>query len=93
MINILVIFCSAFTIVCLLGLQSNFVRDKNKTMSFIFSGLIGLCEILILKSVPNAGLYEMIAFVLGGPCGIVTSIVLHNQFLKLTRKDKDGKND
>lgn len=87
MLQLSLIFMSSFSIVFLLGLQSQFVRDKWKIVAFITSLMIGLCEIVILKSVPNATYLELGAFVLGGPCGIVCSILLHDQILKL-RKTK-----
>jgi hypothetical protein len=35
---------------------------------------------MILKSVPNADFYELVAFVLGGPSGLLMSIVVYEKF-------------
>lgn len=78
--TLLYIFGSAFCVVFFLGLQSQFVRNRWKTISFITSFMISLCEIMILKSVPNADFYELVAFVLGGPSGLLMSIVVYEKF-------------
>jgi len=76
------LFLSAFVAVFLLGLQSQFVRDKVILQSFITSLGIGLCQVLALKLTPNADLIGTILFILGGALGIVVSIYTHTYFKK-----------
>lgn len=80
--NIVVLFASSYIVVCLLGLQSQFVRDKQVAVSFATSLGIGICNVLQFKLAPNASLIESAFFVLGGACGIVSSIYLHTYIVK-----------
>jgi hypothetical protein len=80
------LFFSSYTIVLLLGLQSQLVRDKHIVLSFITSLGIGTCQLFLFKLAPDAGIYESIAFILGGACGIVSSIFLHTFLLKYIKK-------
>ncbi len=77
-LNIITLFISAFTVVCLLGLQSQFVRDKLVLQSFVTSLGIGLCQVVQYKLTPNASLVESGFFILGGAMGITSSIYIHN---------------
>lgn len=77
-LNLEITFLSSFVIVCLLGLQSQFVRDKQVILSFVTSLGIGLCQVMQFKMIPNADGIAMSVFVLGGACGIVSSIYVHN---------------
>ncbi len=74
------LFCAAFASVFLLGLQSQFVRDKRTLSSFITSMGIGLCQVLFYKLAPSANLFESGLFILGGACGISSSILIHSKF-------------
>lgn len=76
--NEIILFASTFVAVFLLGLQSQFVRDKQKLASFITSIGIGTCQLFMLKLAPNATMFESISFVFGGAFGIVCSIYVHN---------------
>jgi hypothetical protein len=69
--------------VFLLGLQSQFVRDKLTLHSFITSLGIGLCQLFMLKLAPNATLLESVCFIFGGAFGITTSIIVHSQLTKV----------
>ena len=84
--SILILFLSSYVIVLLLGLQSQFVRDKEKLTSFCLSIGIGTCQVFSYKLVPNADTLESIAFILGGALGIVSSIILHNFYLRKFKK-------
>lgn len=82
------LFGSSYLVVLLLGLQSQLVRDKHKALSFVTSLGIGTCQLSLFKLAPDASLYESIAFVLGGACGIVSSIHVHNWISKWLIKNK-----
>jgi hypothetical protein len=80
------LFLSSYMIVLLLGLQSQLVRDKHVILSFFTSLGIGTCQLFLFKLAPDASIPESIAFILGGACGIVSSIFLHNFLLKFIKK-------
>lgn len=82
----LTLFISAFVAVFLLGLQSQFVRDKQVIQSFVTSLGIGTCQVLALKLTPNADLTGTLLFILGGALGIVVSIYVHTYISKRVRK-------
>jgi len=86
--NVVILFASSFMIVCLLGLQSQFVRDKQPCISFLTSIGVGVCQVYQYRLAPNADTVESIFFVLGGACGIVASIHLHNLYIKIKRGKK-----
>lgn len=67
---------------CLLGIQSQVVRDKMVAMAFSISICIGMCELTMLKLAPSASFFEGFCFILGGGCGIVSSIYLHTWMMK-----------
>ncbi len=77
----ILLFSSSFFIVLLLGFQSQIVRLGQKGMSFLLSLGIGTMQIFSFKLVPDAGSVELVAFVLGGAIGIVSSILLHDWYI------------
>lgn len=85
--NALILFLSSFIAVLLFGFQSQIVRDKHKTAAFFVSLMIGVSQLYIFKNVPDAGFWESFFFILGGACGIVTSIEVHNVWLKYFPKE------
>jgi len=72
-----ILFISSFTIVFLLGFQSQIVRDRHAFFAFFLSLGIGICQVASMKIVPHATLTESAFFILGGACGISTSIYAH----------------
>lgn len=80
------LFVSSFAFVFLLGFQSQVVRDKERAMAFGVSLMIGLCELIVLKHAPSADFVDGIAFLLGGPVGIVSSIEAHDLYLKYKKR-------
>lgn len=79
--TLLMLFFSSYSVVLLLGFQSQIVRDKHVIAAFITSLMIGTCQLVLFKLAPNASTLESIVFVLGGAFGIVSSIYLHNIWL------------
>lgn len=74
----LVIFVCTFSVVLALGLQSLNVNRGHRVMAFCTSFVIASCNLMLLKIVPKpTGLIEDVAYILGGPFGIVTSMWLH----------------
>ena len=82
------LFVSSFFIVLFLGFQSQVVRIGHKFPAFLLSLGVGVMQIFSFKLVPNANTIELVAFVLGGAIGIVSSIELHTFYC-----NKRGIND
>ncbi len=82
------LFISTYLVVMLLGFESQIVRDKHKAWAFFTSLSIGSAQLISFKLAPNANTVESIMFVLGGACGIVSSIYLHNFWLRVVKKEK-----
>ena len=78
---ILTLFGSAFLVVFFLGLQAQAVRDGLYINAFINSLMIGSANLLILKAAPSATGIEIAAYLLGGPFGIITSMVVHDRWI------------
>ena len=91
--NELIIFCSQFLCVFLLGIQSLMVRDSNCTGAAIGSLLIGVSQFYIFSvigglSVSDIGSTSFISFILAGPIAIVVSIKTHPLIVKTFKGKK-----
>lgn len=74
----LLLFCSTFVLVLALGLQSLNVNGGHKVLAALTSFAIGMANMAVLKVMPGpTGFLEVAAYLLGGPLGIVTSMVIH----------------
>lgn len=85
--HVLTLFGTSFSLIGMLGFQSQLVKNKEILPTFFTSCCIGALQLVIYKASPNAGLAESIAYVFGGACGVVSSIYLHNIYLKVTGKE------
>ena len=54
------LFFSSYSVVLLLGFQSQIVRDKHVFAAFITSLMIGTCQLVLFKLAPNASTLESI---------------------------------
>lgn len=81
----LALFCSQFAIVMLLGLQSLNVNNGHHWAAFLTSFGIGGFHLVLYKALPDAGVSVAIAYLLGGPFGILAAMWLHP---RMTRKPK-----
>lgn len=79
----LILFGSSYIVVLMLGLQSQFVRDKKIIESGLSSLMIGTCQLFLYKLTPDANIISSICFIFGGSLGIISSIYLHNFYLRL----------
>lgn len=70
----LALFLSTFVLVLALGLQSQFVNNGHYSMAFANSFLIGASNLVLFKLAPDASGWEIAAYLIGGPFGIVTSM-------------------
>ena len=78
--NVLPLFISTFMLVFCLGLQSQFVNNRHYTAAFVNSLAIGLSNLALFKLAPNASGWEIVAYLTGGPFGIVTSMAYYAAF-------------
>lgn len=68
------LFASTFALVFCLGLQSLLVRDDRRLLACGNSLLIGACNLAVLKLAPDASAVEIVAYLVGGPIGIVSAM-------------------
>lgn len=79
----LIIFAATFAVVFALGFQSLTVNRGHYAAAFFNSFLISAANLAILKFVPQAhGFYEYLAYMTGGPLGIVSSMWAHKRIFK-----------
>lgn len=87
----IILFFASFISVMLMGLQSQWVRDKHAIVAFICSIFIGLSNLAFFKLVPDATITECAFWIAGGAFGIVSSIYAHNIWLKFVSPKKHRK--
>lgn len=68
------LFGSTFVVVFALGAQSLLVNNGRYVAAFCNSILIGICNLVLFKLAPQASPDEMVAFLSGGPFGIVSAM-------------------
>lgn len=78
-----ILFGSTFVVVFVLGAQSLIVNNGRYAAAFVNSFVIGTCNMVLLKLGPQAMPLEIVAFLLGGPFGIVSAMYV---FRHLHRK-------
>jgi hypothetical protein len=82
------LFVATFGVVFALGLQSLNVNGGHKAAAFCTSFLIGTSNLVLFKVLPGpTGTAEIAAYLLGGPFGIVASMLAHPYLARLTRGD------
>jgi hypothetical protein len=72
--NALALLASTFAVVFCLGLQSLAVNHGHRWLAFGNSFLIGSSQLILFKLTPDASGLEIIAFLSGGPFGIVAAM-------------------
>jgi len=87
------IFLAQYFMILLLGLQSINVNTNQKVFAGITSLLLGCFGFYVTGMVAVAfsqGIGSMLffAYILAGPCGIVSSMILYPYFRKLFIKEK-----
>lgn len=78
----LALFASTYLLVFALGLQSLNVNGGHYRAAFFTSFLIGGSNLVVLKLAPNASAPEMLAYLAGGPLGIISSMWAHRRYLR-----------
>jgi|688.fasta_scaffold00052_58 hypothetical protein len=83
-VSMVTLFFSSFFIIMLLGVQSQLVKNKEVLPSFCTALMVGSLQLFLYKATPNAGLAESACYIIGGALGLVSSIYVHNLWLKIT---------
>lgn len=78
----LLIFISTFALVFALGFQSMNVNRGHYFAAFFTSFLIGSSNLVLFKTVPQAGFVEMSAYLMAGPFAIIASMWAHDKWMK-----------
>lgn len=74
----LLIFVCTYSVVLALTVQHLNINAGQQLLAFLTSLLISVCNLALLKLIPQpTGLAEILAYVLGGPLGIVTAMRVH----------------
>lgn len=84
----LALFASQFILVMLLGMQSLNTNNGHHLAAFVTSLGIGGFSLVLYKALPDASISEAIAYLLGGPFGILAAMWLHPR-LVMWRKRRD----
>lgn len=78
----LLIFISTFVLVFALGFQSLNVNNGHKLAAFCTSFAIGVANLVLFKTVPQANWLEISAYLFSGPFAIVASMLAHNKWMR-----------
>ena len=78
----LYLLASTFALVFALGLQSQLVNNGHYASAFLNSLVIGSCNLVLFKLAPTASGLEVAAYLVGGPFGIVASMVCYRHINK-----------
>lgn len=88
-VNAALLLASTFVLVFSLGLQSQLVNNGHFAGAFVNSLLIGISNLVLFKLAPSASGIEIAGYLLGGPFGIVFSMVVYRRMLKRQPLSKD----
>jgi len=88
MITALLIFASTFILVFALGFQSLNVNNGHYKAAFFTSLAIGLANLVLFKTVPQADELDIAAYLIAGPFGITASMWAHKKVIKHKSIDK-----
>jgi hypothetical protein len=77
----LALFSSTFILVFALGFQSLNVNNGHYVAAFMTSFAIGGSNLVLFKYVPDANVTEILAYLIGGPFGIVASMWAHRRWM------------
>ena len=72
--TLIALFGSTFVVVFALGAQSLLLNNGRYIAAFLNSFLIGACNLALYRLVPQATPLEIVAFLCGGPFGIVSAM-------------------
>lgn len=78
----LTIFISTFVLVFALGFQSLNVNNGHYKAAFMTSFGIGVSNLVLFKTLPQADMLQIAAYLMGGPFGIICSMWAHKRVMK-----------
>ncbi|MDP3088838.1 MAG: hypothetical protein Q8M99_11715 [Methylotenera sp.] len=78
----LLIFISTFVLVFALGFQSLNVNNGHYKAAFLTSFAIGVANLVLFKTVPQADLLDISAYLIAGPFAITASMKAHGWWRK-----------
>lgn len=78
----LIIFGSTFILVFALGFQSLNVNNGHYKAAFFTSFAIAVSNLVLFKTVPQAGAMEIAAYLTSGPFAIIASMWAHKRWVK-----------
>ena len=78
----LVIFFSTFVLVFALGFQSLNVNNGHYKAAGLTSLAIGISNLVLFKTVPQADLMQILAYLIAGPLAIMSSMWAHRKWMK-----------
>ena len=85
-IDTLSLFASSFLLVFFLGTQSLNVNNGHHVAAFLTSFGIGGANLALYKLAPDASGMEIVAYLAGGPLGIIASMWLHRRTVGKRRR-------
>ena len=90
--NALILFVSPWALVLFLGLQSLNVNGGHRLLACLTSFGIGAANLTVLKIMPGpTSTIEILAYLAGGPIGIVTSMLIHPWMVRVLGNKKGGR--
>ena len=90
--NALILFVSTWALVLFLGLQSLNVNGGHRLLACLTSFGIGAANLTVLKIMPGpTSTIELLAYLAGGPIGIVTSMLIHPWMVRILGNKKGGR--
>jgi len=88
-VKALALFSSTFAVVFALGLQSLNVNGRHFVLAGITSLFIGASNLALFKLLPGpTSPLEIVAYLVGGPVGIVCAMAVHPRLVQLLVKPK-----
>jgi hypothetical protein len=85
--NEIYLFVSTYVLVFALGVQSLNVNNGHVIAAFFTSFVIGAANLVLYKLAPNASPTEIMAFLIGGPFGIVSAMRSHGWIHERFRRE------
>ncbi len=88
--NAALLLVSTFALVFALGLQSQLVNNGHFAGAFINSLAIGAANLVLFKLAPTASGIEIAGYLMGGPFGIVCSMLFYRWMRRFSTKTTRG---
>ncbi len=82
----LALFVSTCGVVFALGLQSQFVNNGHYIGAVLNSFAISICNLALFKLAPDASGPEIVAYLAGGPFGIVAAMYVYRRRIAPNKK-------